>query len=310
MRQVRFPLADGLVGEPAAITARAHLKKGLGPLVEAVSPVFESMPGYPSPSDPERLSALADLADELMAFDVDVREAYLAPEADRRALALKVLARHGHKRAVREADALLLLRMLRDLVGWGAVLEFIGTLPKYLAHQAQVMELEYLAIAKTGTPGAAIKAVARLETLIATYGETSERLGLLGGRYKQLASEASDEAERRRYLDRAISSYERGMMADLNDYYPTSNLPRLYGPLRHRSSPWPHAAGRWRGRPQMSGYARRCSDWLLIAGTSPRRSGCFPRWPRKDRRHGRSRLPWPTCRGPLTTTPTRRSAGN
>ncbi len=228
MRQVRFPLADGLVGESSAITARAHLTEGLRRLVEAVSPVFESMPGYPGPADPQRVSALADLADELMAFDVDVREAYLAPEAERRALALDVLARHGHKQAVREADALLLLRMLRDLVGWGAVLEFIGTLPKYLAHHSQVMEMEYLAIAKAGTPGAAIKAVARLETLIATYGETSERLGLLGGRYKQLASEASDEAERRRYLDRAISSYTRGMMADLNDYYPTSNLPRLY----------------------------------------------------------------------------------
>ncbi|MDQ2812097.1 MAG: hypothetical protein M3Z75_09510 [Actinomycetota bacterium] len=228
MRQVRFPLADGLVGEPAAVTARAHLSKGLSRLAESVSPVFDSMPGYPGPCDPQRVSALADLADELMAFDVDVREAYLAPEADRRALALDVLARHGHKQAVREADALLLLRMLRDLVGWGAVLQFIGTLPGYLAHHSQVMEMECLAIAKAGTPGAAIKAVARLETLIATYGETSERLGLLGGRYKQLASEASDGAERRRYLDRAISSYTRGMMADLNDYYPTSNLPRLY----------------------------------------------------------------------------------
>ena len=228
MRQVRFPLADGLIGDSAVITARAHLKRGLARLAEAVSPVFESMPGYPGDPDPQRLSALADLADELMAFDADVREAYLAPETERRARALDVLARHGHKPAVREADALLLLRMLRDLVSWDAVLEFIGTLPAHFARQAQVMELEYLAIAKTGAPGAAIKAVARLETLIATYGETSERLGLLGGRYKQLASEASDEAERRRYLDRAISSYERGMMADLNDYYPTSNLPRLY----------------------------------------------------------------------------------
>jgi Tetratricopeptide Repeats-Sensor len=51
---------------------------------------------------------------------------------------------------------------------------------------------------------------ARLEMLIATYGESSERLGLLGGRYKQLASDAADDAERHRYVDRAISSYERG----------------------------------------------------------------------------------------------------
>jgi len=59
------------------------------------------------------------------------------------------------------------------------------------------------------------------------YSETSERLGLLDGRYKQLANEAADEGEHRRFLDQAISSYARGMMADLNDYYLESNLPRL-----------------------------------------------------------------------------------
>jgi tetratricopeptide repeat protein len=90
------------------------------------------------------------------------------------------------------------------------------------------MEREYLTIAKAGRPGAEIKAVARLEALIAMYSEISERLGLLDGRYKQLANEAADEGERRRFLDQAISSYARGMMADLNDYYLASNLPRLY----------------------------------------------------------------------------------
>lgn len=83
-------------------------------------------------------------------------------------------------------------------------------------------------MAKLETPGAAVKAAARLEMLIARYGESSERLGLLGGRYKQLANEASDEAEQHRYIDKAINCYERGMTADLNDYYPASNLPRLY----------------------------------------------------------------------------------
>src|SRR5260370_13530926 len=157
-----------------------------------------------------------------MSFDADVREAYLAPQAEQRTRALEVLEQHGRKSAVREADALLLLRMLRDLVGWDTVLGYIATLPQHVARHPLVMEQECLAMAK-GAPGAAVKAAARLGTLIAWYGETSERLGLLGGRYKQLASEASDDAERHRYLDQAIDSYARGMMADLNDYYPASN---------------------------------------------------------------------------------------
>jgi hypothetical protein len=225
MRQVRFPLAEGGIGKSTAITAHAHLTDGLRRLVEAISPVFDTVPGYPAEPDPQRLSAFADMADELMTFDSDVREAYLAPVPDRRVQAPDVLRRHGTKPAVREGDALLLLHMLRDLVGWDAVLEFIATLPKHVTHHAHVMELECLAIAKTG---AAIKAVARLEMLIARYGETSERLGLLGGRYKQLADEAADEAERGRFIDKAVNSYAWGMMADLNDYYPASNLPRLY----------------------------------------------------------------------------------
>lgn len=228
LRQVRFPLANGLVDESSATTARAHLAEDLGRLVEGISPVFAGVPGYPGQVDPERVSAFTDLADELMAFDADVRAAYLAPLADRRALAIEVLSRHGRKPAVREADALQILRLLRDLVDWQAVLGYVSTLPEHVARHPLIMQQECLALAKSGAPGAALKAVARLETMIARYGETAERLGLLGGRYKQLASDASDEAERNRYLDRAISSYARGMMVDLNDYYPASNLPRLY----------------------------------------------------------------------------------
>jgi hypothetical protein len=234
VRQVRFPLPDGEVGDATATTARAQLAEGMKNLVEAVSPVFDGVPGYPSAADPQRVAAFADLAEELMSFDADVREAYLVPLAQRRARALDVLERYGHKPAVREADALLLLRMLRDLVGWDAVLDFIATLPPQIAHHPQVMEQECLAMARLQTPGAALKAAVRMQVLIGKYGESSERLGLLGGRYKQLASEASDEAERRRYIDKAINSYERGMMADLNDYYPASNLPRLY---RRRNAP-------------------------------------------------------------------------
>ncbi len=228
IRQVRFPLPNGLVDDSSATTARAHLAEGMKNLAEMVSPVFDGVPGYPSQTDPERASAFADLAEELMSFDADVREAYMVPPAERRKRAIDVLERHGHKPAVREADALMMLRMLRDLVDWDAVLAYIATLPPRLARHPQLMEQECLAMAKLETPGAAVKAAARLEMLIARYGESSERLGLLGGRYKQLANEASDEAEQHRYIDKAINCYERGMMADLNDYYPASNLPRLY----------------------------------------------------------------------------------
>jgi hypothetical protein len=225
MRQVRFPLPDGTVPPPMAEVAREHLTAGLRPLAAGVSPVFSAVPGYPEARDPEQFVAFADLADDLMAFDADVRAAYLAPRHEQRFRAEAVLARHGHKHVVRQADALLLLRLLRDLVGWQAVLDYSAGLPAEVAGHPLVLEQRCLALAKIGDP---VVAIAQLETLLRRYGETPERLGLLGGRYKQLYREARDATQRRRFLDLAVDAYERGMLADLNDYYPTSNLPLLY----------------------------------------------------------------------------------
>ena len=83
------------------------------------------------------------------------------------------------------------------------------------------------------TSGNDIEAITELETLIDTNGPTPYHLGMLGGRYKRLAIKASP-AERQIYINEAIKSYEEGMELDLNEYYCSSNLPRLY---RHRGGP-------------------------------------------------------------------------
>jgi hypothetical protein len=80
-------------------------------------------------------------------------------------------------------------------------------------------------LAKTGDVEASAAAI---EQLIARSGGTSEQFGLLGGRYKQLMRSGPNPEARRRFLGKAIAAYERGMAIDLNDYYPASNLPRLY----------------------------------------------------------------------------------
>ncbi len=88
------------------------------------------------------------------------------------------------------------------------------------------VEYQQVALAKTGDVAGA---AARVKMLIDKAGPSSDRYGILGGRYKQLmlAEEPGSRAYRR-YLDAAIDAYERGMAEDLNDYYPSSNLPRLY----------------------------------------------------------------------------------
>jgi hypothetical protein len=73
-----------------------------------------------------------------------------------------------------------------------------------------------------------MESIAKLEALVGISGPTPERLGLLGGRYKRLLAKAATPAERLMYLNKSIDSYEKGMELDLNEYYCSSNLPRLY----------------------------------------------------------------------------------
>jgi t-SNARE complex subunit (syntaxin) len=241
IRQLRFPLPDGTVGDAAAETASDALAEGLAALGAGTSPVFDSVEGFPDAVDVERLSAFRDLVTQLSAFEADVRTARLAPIAEQKTRALEVYERHKGSTAIRESVAFELLRLLRDLAGWEKMLEFIETLREELARDPFVREQRALGLAKlkdfTG-------AAAELEQLIADEGPTPERLGLLGGRYKELYRAAQVESDRQRYLNRAIDSYRQGMLLDLNGYYNSSNLPRLYraragdddGELAHEAS--------------------------------------------------------------------------
>lgn len=224
MRQVRYGLEDGAVGEEAAEAARRALLGGMRPLLEGESPVFAAVPGFPQPAT-TNVAAFRDIVDELSVFDAEVRAVRLLPKSQQSERARGIVQRHGSTPAVREAVALELIRLLRDHVGWKDMVAYIDELPDHLRRHPLVVEQRCMGIAKAGDPA---RAAGLLEELIHADGGTSERWGLLGGRYKELWRAAEDEAERRRFLNRAIEAYERGMMLDLNDYYPASNLPRLY----------------------------------------------------------------------------------
>jgi hypothetical protein len=225
MRRLTYELTDGTVGDEAAALARRSLEDGMQQLVEGESPVFSALPGYPTRVRHADVAAFREVVDELASFSAEVTQIALLPAAQQPERAREVAARHGHRPALREAVALELIRLLRDRVGWSAMLEYIDTLPPHLRRHPLVVEQRCIGLAKSGQPATA---ATLLEQLIETEGGTSERWGLLGGRYKELYSAAESASERRRFLDKAINAYERGSCADLNDYYPTSNLARLY----------------------------------------------------------------------------------
>jgi hypothetical protein len=230
LRRVPFPLNDGTIPESTAAQTAVTLAVAIKPLVDGTSPVFDAVPGYPDLDriDQSVLSAFRSTVDELTAFDAEVRGVGVLAATARPAVARTIVEKYGHP-PIRDVVALQLLRLLSDTAcqpsDWEYLLDYIQNLPPQLRRHSLVVEQRALALAKKGDIAGG---AAGLEHLIATDGGTAERYGLLGGRYKQLMKVATTPEDKRRYLSKAINSYEMGMQLDLNNYYPTSNLPRLY----------------------------------------------------------------------------------
>ena len=235
MRTIRYPLAEGNITEATAAAFQAAIEDHIKSLCVGISPMHQSIPGYPSNVDPRKATTTRDQMAELAAFQTEVRAVRAAPPKERMQRAQDLIARKGNPPATYPM-ARALLMLLRDsastAANWTVVLDFVRKLPPRFEDEPEIQENRAFAAAQAGND---VQAIAELETLIDLIGPTPERLGLLGGRYKRLANAATaSEAERRQALDKAIAYYEQGMELDLNAYYCSSNLPRLY---RKRAKP-------------------------------------------------------------------------
>jgi hypothetical protein len=181
--------------------------------------------GYPGEVVPGRETVIRRFLDDLGAFQAQVGAVRAAPKAERKARALALRDAFPAAGVKLPNVALELLGLLRDYVGWGEALEFVDGLDPQIRKLPALSEQRCFVQSMTGDHAAAIAA---LEEMVRSHGDTPERQGLLGGRYKRLYRAAQDPADKARYLAKAIEHYERGTSLDLNDYYPSCNLPGLY----------------------------------------------------------------------------------
>jgi hypothetical protein len=233
MRTVRYPLSDGNVGKPAAEAVINAITKEIEKRRDGVSPVHSSIKGYPYEVDEAAASTMKDVMAATAAFQGETRAARVLPGPARMARAKELVAQYW-KPPFTPPIALALLLLMKDSAenasDWNWITDFIGRLPADVAEQEEVRELNAFALANAGKP---IDAIAKLEALIQST-PTPERLGLLGGRYKRLYGGAATAADQTQYLAKSIEAYERGMELDLNQYYCSSNLPRLYKVRKRR----------------------------------------------------------------------------
>lgn len=239
-RTVRYPLTSGDVMDAEADIIRALLVTTVPKLKDARTPYYEFVTG--SEAELKQKGVFREFAEQLSAFQAKAREARLLTQRERRKERVLALQGEFAGSSLQIADvAIELLCLTRDELGWKETVAFIGSLPDATRTLPFVREQYLLALANEGKPE---EAIARLEELIEHHGDSPERQGLIGGRYKRLWREARRDREGKqmpkrsiqeeRYLERAIEHYTRGMELDYNQYYCSCNLPQL---LRARAAP-------------------------------------------------------------------------
>lgn len=235
-RTIRYPLADGLVPEAEAAKIREILKKSIPDYRNARTPWHEFVS---TGAAQVKQAAFRDQSEAMSLFQARMRAARLAPKADRARMVQSILTDISPAALLIPEIACELLILVRDEAGWKPVLEFVERLPENARELPLVQEQQQLALAQAGQP---LEAIGRLEQLIEQQGESPERHGLIGGRYKRLwkaerdarraRGEPQPSADERRFLNKSIEHYTKGMELDLNEYYCSCNLPDL---LRARS---------------------------------------------------------------------------
>lgn len=220
MRQIRYPLPEESISDGTAAEIIKIVQAAIPIMAAGDSPFYQVFPKFPE-FDPARATSFKKSIEELSQFQSEIIAARSGTGDQRRTRALALRDRYYTGGPIQKAVAIELLYTLRDCTDWKTTLEFADKLPADLKYSSLVKEQCALALSKSGNHDDSIGA---LRELIRTSGDTSERRGLLGGRYKKKWNTTKDPAD----LSRAITEYENGMRLDLNDYYPSSNLARLY----------------------------------------------------------------------------------
>jgi hypothetical protein len=230
---IRFPLANGHIPESEAKAICDCLVARVPGIKNSRTPYHE-LTGD-TQANAGRRSAFRDFAERLNSFQAKVKAVRLESNPDAREQRLAQLRSELPASALEIPEiALDLVGLIRDELGWNELRDFIATLPAGTSKLPFAREQYLLAVAESGDP---LSAITQLEKLIEELGDTPERRGLIGGRYKRLWREARKARELKqepqpslqelKNLESAIEHYTLGMELDYNQYYCSSNLPLL-----------------------------------------------------------------------------------
>ncbi|MDD9945091.1 MAG: hypothetical protein OXU20_28880 [Myxococcales bacterium] len=239
-RTLTYPLTDGSVPDAEAQAIRERLAEPIRAFCEEATPYHRLV-------DFDAKGAFQREAQRIADFQAQLSRVRLTRAGDRRQEQIDAIVKqHGDTARLMPGVALELVYLLRDAIpdpdrvgaNFRAVRDFVESLPDNVRRTETVEEQYLLAQSNLGEHEQAIAGLRELNTVA---GETTERLGLVGGSFKRLyrharkqrvdAGEEEPSFDERDYLEEAIEAYDRGRQLDLNEYYCACNLPAL---LRER----------------------------------------------------------------------------
>ena len=106
MRQIRYLLPEGNVSDETAAAIRAVLTQSVPPLAAGMSPMFQTLDGYPAAVKAERASVMRRFLDDLALFQTAARAVRLAPKTEQRTRALALQQDYASRKPIVPAVAL------------------------------------------------------------------------------------------------------------------------------------------------------------------------------------------------------------
>jgi hypothetical protein len=248
IRHLRYQLTDGSITDTEANNIQTIIFDNVKKMGTGASPINQVIKGYPqATTNQKRAQELAGQLEFYETLSARINTILKEPPEPKDKRARALVAEYETEEFLSVSImASMMIKLIRDaysLAGdnncWHSLIHYIDKLPGTIKKTAFVQEQYALAKGKVGE---IIESIQLLESIINLHGESFERRGLIGGRYKQLylqekqkiddarskADDTNTTQAMRTYLNLAIENYERGMYLDLNEFYCSCNLPALY----------------------------------------------------------------------------------
>jgi hypothetical protein len=231
VRAIPYELVDGQLTPEAAQALRtaitARIQHALKGPAAADSPLFQLFQRYPGVTMSHEV---ADVFRDRVAYSTEFRNRLAAarglkPREDAVAALQAIEAGLGNVAASERGVVVDLLLSYRGVEAYADMIALFGRMSGDVQDAPMVRQQLAFALNRRKQPGDRERAVALLEELRKTHGDSAETLGLLGRVYKDRWQEAKARGDfsAEGWLDHAIEAYCRGFEVEPLDYFPGIN---------------------------------------------------------------------------------------